>query len=133
MHSAMVKVFSGCDADTIDNRIEVMKHLVKTLPEQPSELEHNFGGGIYTRALHLLGGSFICGKTHAKSNLFVLTKGKMTLVDKNGIRLISAPYAEQTEANTRRFAYVHEHSIVLNMHATDKTDLTEIEEEFIRG
>ena len=61
-----------------------------------------------------------------------ILQGKVVVIDEfNGRTLIEAPVVLTTEAGTKRGVEVLEDTVWITVHATDKTDLDEIEAELI--
>lgn len=99
--------------------------------EEICPLKHSFGDGIYVREIFNPAGALIITKIHKKTHPFFLLKGSMLIATENGIEQIEAPYQGMTKAGTKRAIYALEDVIFITVHATDKTDLEEIEEEII--
>ena len=95
------------------------------------ELKHSFGEGLYIRELTVPKGLLIVTKIHKKAHPYFLLKGDCSILTDEGIIRIKAPYSGITKAGTKRIVYTHEDVIWTTVHATDKTDLLEIEEEII--
>jgi hypothetical protein len=71
------------------------------------------------------------GHAHKKTTLNVLLKGKMAIIVNGQSKIIEGPFIFNSEPG-RKFACAIEDCIFQNIHATDKTNLDEIErQEFI--
>lgn len=121
-----------------DKITESEKQMVKTEGvyigkdlEKVCPLKHSFGDGIYVREIFNPKGALIITKIHKKTHPFFLLKGKMLIATEKGIEQIEAPYQGMTKAGTKRAIYVLEDVTFITVHATDKTDLDEIEDEII--
>ena len=93
-------------------------------------VQHHFGPGIYIREGIIPAGAYILGHAHKKATMNVLLKGKMAIIVNGQSKIIEGPFIFNSEPG-RKFAYAIEDCIFQNIHATDKTNLDEIEEEFI--
>lgn len=94
-------------------------------------LKHSYGDGLYVREIFMPKGTIIISKLHKKTHPYFVLKGKAFVATENGVVLIEAPYQGMTQAGTKRALYIHEDMTWITVHATDKTDLKEIEEEII--
>ena len=55
----------------------------------------------------------------------------MSIFSQDGIERISAPYHGITQAGTKRAIYTHTECVFVTVHATDKLNIEDIEEEVI--
>ena len=99
--------------------------------EEICPLKHSFGDGIYVREIFNPKGALIITKIHKKTHPFFLLKGKMMIATEAGVVTLEAPYQGMTKAGTKRAIYALEDVTFVTVHATNKTDLDEIEEEII--
>jgi hypothetical protein len=99
------------------------------LEEMPAK--HYFADGIYGRELFRPAGAFIIGKMHAKSGLYVLAQGELTVWNDSGSQRISAPHVLVTKAGTKRMSYAHTDATVIVFHATNEIELDKVEAELI--
>lgn len=99
--------------------------------EEICPLKHSFGDGIYVREIFNPKGALIITKIHKKDHPFFLLKGKMMIATEAGVVTLEAPYQGMTKAGTKRAIYALEDVTFITVHATNKTDLDEIEDEII--
>lgn len=98
------------------------------------ELVHKdyFSKDVYARELHIPKGTVLTGKVHKFTNLNIMSKGDLSVLMEDGtIKRVQAPFTIVSPPGTRRVAYAHEDTIWTTVHGTSKTDVDEIEEEFI--
>lgn len=97
------------------------------------EVVHTFSGGIYIREMRLDKGTFIIGKRHRHETCNILMSGTITvyLGDGKPVTKISGPTIITSDPMIRKIAYCHDDAVFLNIHPTNKTDINEIEKEFI--
>ena len=93
--------------------------------------KHNFADGQYIREIFNPAGLFIVTKIHNKTHPFFLMQGEMSIFSQNGVERISAPYHGITEAGTKRAIYTHTECVFVTVHATDKLNIEDIEQEVI--
>ena len=97
------------------------------------EPDHYFADGTYTRCLKIKPGIFMVGKKHAKGHVTMLMKGDATIITAFGQERVQAPRVWVDEPGIKRCIYTHDHCVFVTVHATDKTDLAEIEKDLIIG
>ena len=100
-------------------------------PLEEIPAKHYFADGIYGRELFRPAGAFIIGKMHAKSGLYVLADGELTVWNDSGAQRIKAPHVLVTKPGTKRMSYAHTDATVIVFHATTETDLDKVEAELI--
>ena len=94
----------------------------------PFEVRHDFCPGIYARTTFLPADTVAGARSHLTQHFFVLVKGSCTVIDSSGERLfIEAPHMGIVMPGTSHALHVHEDSIYTSFHATDLTDIEEIE------
>ena len=94
-------------------------------------VEHNFADGCYIRQIYNVANQLIVTKIHKKKHPFFLMMGEMSVLTEEGVEYLKAPYYGITEPGTKRFIYTHTDCIFVTVHATENTDLEEIEKEVI--
>ena len=99
--------------------------------DEVNPLRHSFADGQYIRQMSNPAGVFIVTKIHNKNHPFFLMKGEMTIFSEDGLERISAPYQGITKAGTKRAMYAHTECIFITVHATDKLNIDDVEDEVI--
>lgn len=92
---------------------------------------HHFAPGMYAREMFIPKGTVIVGKMHRHAHLSSVTKGRILVATEHGNREVSAPAVFVSEAGVKRAGYALEDTIWVTYHATEGTDLAEIEAELI--
>ena len=105
--------------------------LVGDALDQVFPLKHSFGKGLYIREVTAPSTAMIITKIHKEDHPYFVMEGVCSVMTEEGVVKIEAPYHGITKAGTKRAVYVHEKTVWVTVHATDKTDLEEIEEEII--
>ena len=94
-------------------------------------VKHTFAGGCYIREIFNPAGLILVTKIHKKEHPFFLMKGKMSILTEDGVKTIQAPHNGVTPPGTKRVIFTHEDCVFITVHATELTDIKEIEEEII--
>jgi hypothetical protein len=94
-------------------------------------VEHFFSDGLYARQLLIPKGVVLTGKAHKRDHLNFLLKGKIAVMADKGVQVLDAPAIIPSFAGVKRAGYAIEESIWVTVHATDTTELVELEEELV--
>ena len=98
---------------------------------EQNKVTHAFADGCYIRQIVNPAGLLLVTKIHKKTHPFFLMSGKMSVFTEDGVVHLEGPHHGITEAGTKRIIYTHSECVFITVHVTDKTDLTEIEDEVI--
>lgn len=90
-----------------------------------------FTPGLFVREVFMPAGSLVTSKIHATRHPFVLSKGRVRVLDARGPVELAAPFTGVTEAGTRRVLFILEDAIWTTFHPTDKTTVEEVEADII--
>ena len=110
------------------------KNNVFLSPEDTKKLnpvKESFADGCYIREIFNPAKELIITKIHKKQHPFFLLEGEMSILTEDGIKELKAPYHGITEVGTKRIIYTHTDCVFVTVHATDKKNTKEIEEEVI--
>lgn len=117
------------------DKICALENAIQSLPKEQQrgfENLHDFCPGVYARTVFMPANSVLTSKIHKTSHFFVVSMGRCTVVDSHGNKLeISAPYMGMTTPGTKRALHIHEDCIWTTFHATDLTDVAEIERQIL--
>lgn len=94
-------------------------------------VKHSFADGCYIREIFNPAGELLVTKIHKKKHPFFLMEGKMSILTEEGVKHIEAPHHGITEPGTKRIIYTHTDCVFITVHATESTDVKEIEKEVI--
>jgi len=110
-----------------------LEEVLSELPQVEAPLRHTFGGGVYVRELFIPKGSIIIGKRHRGETMNMMTHGVLALYmgSDESAQIVKAPQTFVSPPFTKKMAIALEDTIFVNIHPTDKTDLEQIEDEFI--
>lgn len=94
-------------------------------------LNHSFAHGLYIRQIIMPAMMLFVTKIHKHSHAAFIMAGDVSVMEESGPRRIVAPDHFITMPGTKRIVFTHEDTVWVTVHATDKMDLQEIEEEII--
>lgn len=95
-------------------------------------LKHSFAPGIYVREIFIPKDSVVVGKIHRHEHPNFLMSGKVKVVTEGaGIQILEAPMSIISPAGTKRVVHALEDTVWITVHATNSTNLDEIEKEVI--
>lgn len=110
------------------NEIEAM---MKQMPQRDLPVLHYFSLGLYARELFIPAGTLLTGKIHKCQQLNIMTQGDLSVLTDDGVKRVQAGFVIVSPPGTKRIAYAHTDSRWITVHATDKIDVAQIEQEFI--
>tara|TARA_Y100000114_G_scaffold155520_1_gene179913 strand:- start:560 stop:1081 length:522 start_codon:yes stop_codon:yes gene_type:complete len=94
-------------------------------------LKHTFADGLYIREIFMPKGQIISTGIHKKEHPYFILKGDISVLTDEGIKRIKAPYNGITKPGTKRLIYMHEDSVWITVHATDKSTPEEVLEDVV--
>lgn len=125
---------------TLSRRMQVqrMVQAIQALPkEQQMEsgdcpVKHHFAPGQYAREIFLPAGSLVVGKIHKHAHVNIISKGRVEVyTEGEGLLTLAAPLTFISTTGSQRVVRVLEDTVWTTVHSTNKTDLSEIEQEVI--
>ena len=105
--------------------------LAEGLPLFDPPITNHFSEGVYGREMFMPAGTTLTGKIHKFSNMNVLLSGEVLVSTENGIEHVKPPFVLVAPAGAKRVFYALTDVRWLTIHGTHKTDVDEIEAEFI--
>lgn len=108
----------------------------KKMTEKPEgceygKLNHVYCDGSYVRQITMPKGVILTSKIHKIQHPYFIMQGECSVISEEGTVRLRAPYWGVTEPGTKRLLYIHETTIWVTVHVTNKKDLSEIEKEVI--
>lgn len=94
-------------------------------------LKHTFADGLYIREIFMPKGQIVSTGIHKVEHPYFVQKGDVSVLTDEGIKRVKAPYNGITKPGTKRLIYMHEDTIWITVHATDKKDPESILEDII--
>lgn len=93
---------------------------------------HRFEKGFYIRELHVKAGVCLVGRFHLQANINILVKGKVQLIDPDGVvSMIEAPLTFIGSPG-QKAAFVLEDMIWQNIYKTEHTTVEQVEAEVLK-
>lgn len=117
---------------TLENKskMDIFEAENAKLPQVVCPLVHRFTDGMYIREIHMPAGIAVTSRIHKTQHPYVITQGVCEVVKEDGTHeILQAPHTGITEVGTRRVLLIHEDTVWITFHVTDKTDPVEIEED----
>lgn len=118
--------------NSVRQKLYALQKACADLPDVEFPLQHTFAPGVYVRTIFIPAGSVIVGKIHKHRHANVLSQGHVTvLTEGGGLEDLRGPLTMVSEPGTKRAVYAHTDTVWTTIHPTDKSDLTDIEDEVI--
>ncbi len=110
--------------DNVVRRADVftLEHQILALPQVELKVVHHFGHKTYARELHIPKGCTLTGAIQKFANVNILSKGDITVLTKDGMRRVQAPFTEVSPAGMKRVGYAHEDCVWTTIFSTEETD-----------
>ena len=123
---------------TVRTGIERVEQEIAMLPDsfigdnECCPLAHTFAPGIYVREITIPAEMLVVGKIHRHAHPNFLMEGKVTVITEDGGQeYLEAPCHMISPAGTKRVVYTHTKAVWVTVHATESTDLEDIEKQVI--
>jgi hypothetical protein len=108
--------------------LDVLEKTMFQFPQVDCPLVHRFTDGMYIREIFMPGGTAVTTLRHKTNHPFVITRGRVSVWNDGVVEELQAPYVGITNPGTRRLIIVHEDTVWITFHNTEKTDPDEIAE-----
>ena len=92
------------------------------VPQVELPLKHFFADGVYIREIAIPADSIVVGLIHKHSHLNYITKGKVTVLTKEGLETLEGPCSMISSAGTKRALYTHTDTIWTTVHANPEEE-----------
>jgi hypothetical protein len=114
----------------VASSLDQIEAMMLAAPQIDISVSHHFGAGIYIRSGFMPAGVYAIGHSHKKPHMNMLAQGKLAIASDGNVRVIEAPYLFASEGG-RKLVYVIEDAVLMNIYATDETDVDVIENTFV--
>lgn len=131
MGSDLIKKTDGLTNSERLSNIFNLEDALMELDQIDMPVENVFCGGIYARKLFIPKDTILTGKMHTEDNLNIMLYGDIEVATEDGLKRFNKPCLIVSKAGVKRAGYTHEDTMWITLHATNKTDVEEIEKEFI--
>jgi hypothetical protein len=105
--------------------IQELERAVLAMPQIELEARHYLGGGILARELFMPKDSVVTGKIHIKEHICTIVYGDVTIVDEFGSCRVVGPCTFVGKPGSKRALLMHEDTLWIAYHTTDKNDVDE--------
>src|SRR5208282_1500573 len=115
--------------------LDVVGRKMLECPQIECPLKHEFTPGLYIRTIWMPAtkeGTLVLSKIHKTEHPYFISKGSASVwIEGQGWKLLRAPFRGITKPGTRRILFIHEDCVWTTIHATNKTNVDEIERDVI--
>jgi hypothetical protein len=123
-------------ADFLRPKVLALEALMLRLPRMKLPVREFFANkgkpnGAYARELFIPKGTLLTGKIHKTEQINIMSKGLLSVLTEDGVKLVAAPFTVVSPAGTKRIAYAHEDTVWTTFHATPLADVEQIEAHFV--
>ena len=101
------------------------------MPQFEPPTEHIFHGGMYCRKVSIPAGCTLVGKVHKKEHFFALASGSVCITTDEGPQLLTGFKLLSSYPGTKRAIHAVSDSVFMTFHATDLTDVEQVEQELV--
>lgn len=115
---------------TAKNAADKLELAMIDMPKAETVTTHFFGPGIYIREIRIPENVTVVGHHHKTAHLTTVVSGRIAFATEKGPKYIDGPMTFLSGPG-RKAVHAITDCVVQNIIATDKTDLDEIEDEFI--
>lgn len=121
------------DMALVGNMPEILaaEDALKEMEQVDLQLEHYIIPGVYCRVLHIPAGVALTGKIHLKEHISILAAGELLVADADKQLHIKAPKVMIDRPGIKRLGYAITDCTFINVLATDKQDVEDIEKESV--
>lgn len=113
----------------VRGKIAELEAALSKLPQGHYPVTHLFADGVYCREIFIPAGACIVGKIHRHDHFNFISRGRVTVVTKDGRATLEAPCFLISTAGTKRALVTHEDTVWTTIHAnpTNERDLAKLE------
>lgn len=119
--------------ETVD-RVEALmieRQLAREVGMGDCPLVHRFAPGIYLREIFMREGLFVIGHAHKTEHFNIVLKGRARVMINGEVEEIVGPCTFKSGVGVRKVLYILSDMIWQTVHPTDKTDISELENDLI--
>jgi hypothetical protein len=122
-----------CAERAAEQREKILSLEAAMRSEQQVEIEtnHYFSKGIYAREIRIPAGVLLTGKIHRFEHLNIISAGKLRIITEDFDEVVSAPATFTAFPGVKKVLLAIENTVFTTVHATDLTDIDEIERVFV--
>jgi hypothetical protein len=122
----------GMDLSPYTNRqkIEIIEWIIlNTMTNMADDLpvQNDVYNGMYIRQMLIPEGVVLTGKIHLEDHICILSQGDLSVMTDDGLKRLQAPFIFNARAGLKKMGYAHKDCTFTTVHATNLTDIDEIE------
>ena len=87
---------------------------------------HDFADQLYLRQMKMKAGQMVLAAQHKHKHIWFLLSGKVSIKNKDKVKIYTGPCYKISEAGAQRVIYAHEDSVFVNIHK-NPDNITDIE------
>jgi hypothetical protein len=131
MEQQLEALVAGVPGTSVRDKIMRLEGEMRKM--SPIELPptHYFAQGLYGRSIFIPRGTLLTGHIHKTEHLNVVVYGSISIVTEFGSKVIDGPYVFTAPAGAKKVGYALSDTLWLTVHATEKLEIAEIEDELI--
>ena len=124
----IAEIIEAGEGATQLEKILSLESSLREFPQLELPLTHVFAFGLYAREITIPKGTIMTGRIHKNVDLNIVYYGDMDVMTEHGMKRVQGPCMFKGRANTKQIGYAYEQTRWVTVHATELTDLREIEE-----
>jgi hypothetical protein len=119
----------------INENIDLLEAiLLDNFPTVDCPLIHKFLPGLYIREILMPESAVVTSQIHKTKHPFFVLQGKVSVFSENdGEQFIEAPFWGVTKPNTRRVLRIHENTVWITIHRTDRQPKDDSQESLLEA
>lgn len=111
--------------------VQALQDAMMEMPQYEPPTEHIFHGGMYCRQVWRPAGCTIVGRVHKKEHFYMIVSGTVCITTDDGVQTITGPMLLCSKPGTKRAVHALTDALCMTFHATDATDVAQVEEELV--
>lgn len=111
--------------------VQALQDAMMEMPQYEPPTEHIFHGGMYCRQVWRPAGCTIVGRVHKKEHFYMIVSGTVCITTDDGVQTITGPMLLCSKPGTKRAVHALTDALCMTFHATEATDVAQVEEELV--
>lgn len=131
-HVAMDTALDAIEATRMPTREQILdiERYILQCPQVETPIRHYFSPGIYAREMFIPAGTVLTGAVH-KTEHISLFVGDITVLTDGGMQRLTGHHTFVSKPGAKRVGYAHADTWCTGFFATEKTDITELENDLV--
>jgi quercetin dioxygenase-like cupin family protein len=125
-------VANKVDGEVAASSINALQEEMMKMPQAPGmDTEHYFAGGMYCRKIAIPKGTVVVSKVHKTEHLFIGCVGELEVAGQGETYVIRPGDVVPSPVGTKRAVLALTDVVVMTVHKTDVTKVSDLEEELM--